>query len=319
MIWGALIVAAGRGTRFGRPKQFVEVAGLPLVGWSLRTFGAMPEVAEIAIATEEEWMEPMRVLAAQLAPHHPVTVVAGGETRQQSVHRALLALSSRCNAVFVHDGARPLVRAHDVRAGMNAVGRNRASVLAAPVVDTIKRVDAATMTVRETLTRGELWAAQTPQFAMRNDLLRAHAQAQKNGVEATDDVALLEQLGSEVVVIPATTENFKVTNPEDVLRAEALLRERLEHAPTEEEVLFVEVFADDALVEAIRQELESRGARIDGVERDLPAGIAVRAFIPAERLRGFTGRFEAFADGTATFTTRFSHYAGRDENTSVQA
>ncbi len=318
MIWGALIVAAGRGTRFGRPKQFVEVAGLPLVGWSLRTFGAMPEVEEIAIATEDEWIEPMQMLAAQLAPHQPVRVVAGGETRQQSAHKALLGLSSRCNAVFVHDGARPLVRAHDVRSGMNAVSRNRAAVLAAPVVDTIKRVDAATMTVRQTLARGELWAAQTPQFAMRNDLVRAHAQAQKNGVDATDDAALLEQLGIEVVVVPAGAENFKVTNPEDVARAEALLRERMEHSPSEEEVLFIEVFADDALVEAIRTELESRGARIDGVERDLPQGVGVRAFIPSERLRGFTARFEAFADGTATFATRFSHYAGRDENAGVR-
>ena len=318
-MWGALIVAAGRGTRFGRPKQFVEVAGLPLVGWSLRTFGAMPEITEIAIATEEEWIEPMRTLAAQLAPHHAVSVVAGGATRQQSVHRALLSLSSNCNAVFVHDGARPLVRAHDVRAGMSAVARGRAAVLAAPVVDTIKRVDPATMTVRETLARGELWAAQTPQFALRNDLLRAHAQAQKAGIDATDDVALLEQLGIDVAVVPSTTENFKVTNPEDVLRAQALLRERLEHSPTEEEILFIEVFADDALVDAISRELEERGARIDGVDRDLPSGVAVRAFVPAERLRGFAQRFEAFGDGSATFTTRFSHYAGRDENASVQA
>ena len=313
MIWGALIVAAGRGTRFGRPKQFVEVAGLPLVGWSLRTFATLPEIAEISIATEKEWIEPMRSLAAQLIPESMVTVVRGGNTRQQSVHNALVALSTRCNAVFVHDGARPLVRAHDVRAGMAAVARGRASVLAAPVVDTIKRVDPASMTVRETLARGELWAAQTPQFAMRNDLVRAHAEARKSSVEATDDVALLERLGVDVVVVPSTTENFKVTNPEDVLRAEALLRERLEHAPQEEEILYIEVFADDALVGAIEKELESRGGRIDGVDRDLPAGIAVRAFVPAERLRGFAQRFEAFADGTATFTTRFSHYAGREE------
>ena len=319
MIWGALIVAAGRGTRFGRPKQFVEVAGLPLVGWSLRTFAAFPEIAEISIATEKEWIEPMRALATQLIPESTVTVVAGGKTRQQSVHNALVALSSQCNAVFVHDGARPLVRAHDVRAGMAAVARGRAAVLAAPVVDTIKRVDPVTMRVRETLARGELWAAQTPQFAMRNDLVRAHAEAQKSGIEATDDVALLERLGVEVVVIPSTTENFKVTNPEDVLRAETLLRERLEHAPSEEEILYIEVFADDALVSAIERELESRGARIDGVDRDLPSGIAVRAFIPAEQLRGFAQRFEAFGDGTATFTTRFSHYAAREDRTSAQS
>ena len=79
MIWGALIVAAGRGTRFGRPKQFVEIAGLPLVGWSLRTFSTLPEIAEIAIATEAEWIEPMRALAAQLIPETEVSVVAGSK------------------------------------------------------------------------------------------------------------------------------------------------------------------------------------------------------------------------------------------------
>lgn len=317
MIWGAIIVAAGRGTRFGRPKQFADIAGLPLVGWSLRTFGSMPEVARIVVATESEWLAPLRKLAAQLAPYHEVTVVAGGPTRQESVANALVALDPQCNAVFVHDGARPLVHVEDVRAGMARVRSGQGAVLAAPVVDTIKRVDPALMTVLETLDRGELWAAQTPQFAMRADLQRAHERAAETGALATDDAALLEEAGVEITVVPATAENFKVTNPGDVVRAEMLLRERLEHAPQEEEVLLVEVFADDALVGAIERELESRGARIDGVERDLPAGVAVRAFVPAERLRGFGERFEAFADGTATFTTRFSHFAGRDEGASV--
>lgn len=317
MIWGALIVAAGRGSRFGRPKQFVEVAGLPLVGWSLRTFAAMPEIAHIAIATEPGWIEPMRTLAAQLAVKQSVVVVTGGATRQESVRYALDALDPQCNAVLVHDGARPLVHAQDVRAGMARVGRGRAAVLAAPVIDTIKRVDAVRMVVCETLERGDLWAAQTPQFALREDFARAHESAREAGREATDDVALLEGIDVEVIVVPATSENFKVTSPGDVARAEVLLRERLEHAPQEEEILLVEVFADDALVGAIERELESRGARIDAVDRDLPQGVAVRAFVPAERLRGFGARFEAFADGTATFTARFSHYAGRAEGVSV--
>ena len=68
MIWGAVIVAAGRGTRFGQPKQFVELAGLPMVGWSLRTFARMPEIAEIVVVTEEEWIKPMRALLEHLAP-----------------------------------------------------------------------------------------------------------------------------------------------------------------------------------------------------------------------------------------------------------
>jgi 2-C-methyl-D-erythritol 4-phosphate cytidylyltransferase len=315
MNWGAVIVAAGRGTRFGRPKQFVEIGGLPMVGWSLRTFDAMPEIGELVVVTEEEWMEPMQSIASQLAPSHASRVVAGGATRQASVRHGLQALSERCGGVLIHDGARPLVRAEDVRMGMREVRAGRAAVLAAPVVDTIKIVDPETMRVRKTLDRGELWAAQTPQFAMRRELQRAHIEAQRSGIEATDDVALLEAIGVEVVAVAASSENFKVTNPEDVLRAETLLRERLTHAPADEEVLLVEVFGDDALVDAIEQELSSRGATIDAVVRDLPSGAVVRAYVGSTALRGFGSRFEAFADGTATFTTRFSHYAGRGEGT----
>jgi 2-C-methyl-D-erythritol 4-phosphate cytidylyltransferase len=226
MRWGAIIVAAGRGTRFGGPKQFVEIAGLPMVGWSLRTFASMPEIAELAVATEPEWLEPMRTLSQHLIPEKACIVVEGGATRQQSVRRGLLALSERSEGVLVHDGARPLVRDTDVRAGMAAVHADRGAVLAAPVVDTIKVVDGASMVVSRTLDRSQLWAAQTPQFATKRDLERAHEHAFARGLEATDDVALLEAIGVEVVVVPVATENFKVTHLHDVARAEALLRAR---------------------------------------------------------------------------------------------
>lgn len=226
-LWAAVIVAAGRGTRFGRPKQFLELAGLPMVGWSIRTFAGMPEVAEIVIATEVEWLDRMRDLSAGVAPQRTVVVVAGGDSRQASVFAGVRAVSERCSAAFVHDGARPLVREGDVRAGMAEVRAGRGALLAAPVVDTIKVVDTVTQTVRETLDRSRLWAAQTPQFALRADLIRAHERAVADGIEATDDAAVLERIGIEVVVVPATTENFKVTLPEDVPRAEAFLRERI--------------------------------------------------------------------------------------------
>lgn len=225
--WAAVIVAAGRGTRFGRPKQFLELAGLPMVGWSIRTFAGMSDVHEIVIATEIEWLDRMRELSASVAPQRSVVVVAGGDSRQASVFAGVRAVSDRCDAAFVHDGARPLVRENDVRAGMAEVRAGRAALLAAPVVDTIKVVDTATQMVRETLDRSQLWAAQTPQFALRSDLLRAHERAVADGIEATDDAAVLERIGIEVVVVPATTENFKVTLPEDVARAEAFLRERI--------------------------------------------------------------------------------------------
>lgn len=226
MKWAAAIVAAGHGTRFGRPKQFVELAGLPMVGWSIRTFAAMPEIVEIVVATEPESIEPMRELLARFAPQSSVRAVRGGAIRQQSVYEAVRAVSETCDAVLVHDGARPLVTSEDVRAGMREVRAQRASLLAVPVVDTIKRVEPQSRRVDATLERAGLWAAQTPQFAMRGDLLMAHARAANEAIETTDDAALLERAGVEVVVVHSMGENFKVTMPGDVERAAAILRAR---------------------------------------------------------------------------------------------
>lgn len=223
MNWGAVIVAAGRGTRFGRPKQLIDIGGRPMLAWSLQTFAAMPEIASIVVVTEPDWIDDVRALGARLAPDRNVRVVAGGATRQLSVRCGLDALPPECDAVLIHDGARPLVRADDVRAGMREVRRGRAAVLAAPVVDTIKVVDPRSRLVQRTLERSELWAAQTPQFAMRDELLRAHDAAAAEGLQATDDVALLEALGIDVAVVPATGENFKVTHPGDVARVQGFL------------------------------------------------------------------------------------------------
>jgi 2-C-methyl-D-erythritol 4-phosphate cytidylyltransferase len=221
--WAAVIVAAGRGTRLGSPKQFIQLAGTPMVGWSIRTFAGMPEIAELVIATEPESVEPMSELCGRLAPERTFRVVRGGATRQQSVYEGLSAVSEACDAVLVHDGARPLVTADDVRAGMNEVRVGRASLLATPVVDTIKSVDLESRTVTMTLDRGLLWAAQTPQFARTAELRAAHDRARRDRFEATDDAALLEREGIAVIVVPSTSENFKVTLPADVSRATVIL------------------------------------------------------------------------------------------------
>jgi 2-C-methyl-D-erythritol 4-phosphate cytidylyltransferase len=186
----------------------------------------MPEIVEIVVATEPESIEPMRELLARLAPQSSVRAVRGGAIRQQSVYEAVRAVSETCDAVLVHDGARPLVTSDDVRAGMREVRARRASLLAAPVVDTIKRVELQSRRVDATLDRATLWAAQTPQFAMRGDLLDAHVRAAGDAIEATDDAALLERAGLEVIVVHSTGENFKVTMPGDVERAAAILQAR---------------------------------------------------------------------------------------------
>lgn len=218
MNFSAVVVAAGRGTRFGRPKQLIDVNGKPMLWWPVRTFAQMYEVDRIAVVTEAEWLEDVRVIAADAGGSKVEHVVPGGATRQASTYEGLRVLRGD-GGVFVHDGARPLVSAQDVRRGMQPVCGGNGSLLAIPVVDTIKVVTGARV-VSQTLDRNALWAAQTPQFATLADMLRAHEAGMRDGVDATDDAMLLERIGVTVHVVPGSPENFKVTLPEDLARAE---------------------------------------------------------------------------------------------------
>ncbi len=226
-----VVAAGGRGERFGQPKQLIELAGRPLVAWCIATFGEMAELDDLVIATEVEQIDELGSIARRFAPRLRTRVVAGGATRQGSVANALAAVPPFCEGVFIHDGARPLIAVDDIRAGMAAIGPRVGAVVATPVVDTIKVVRRGTHEVVRTLDRTELWAAQTPQFALTSDLRAAHAAAEAERFEATDDVALLERLGMKVVIIPASGPNFKVTLPADRDRAETILSERARVAP----------------------------------------------------------------------------------------
>ncbi|GAC1653546.1 MAG: hypothetical protein NVS9B12_03600 [Vulcanimicrobiaceae bacterium] len=317
MLWGAVVVAAGRGSRFGRPKQLVELAGAPLVAWCLRTLAQMPEIVELVVVSEPDQVEAVYAIVAAVALGKPFAVVKGGATRQASVRAGLDALPARCGAVLVHDGARPLLRANDVRNVMRVVRDGTASLLAVPVVDTVKVADPAKLEVKRTLDRQTLWAAQTPQCATMRDMRRAYIEGVRSDLHASDDAVLLERAGVTVQIVPGSPENFKVTVPEDLSRAEHILRDRVPITADREEILLIEVFIDENLIESVCAEIEVRGGTVDGIDRDLPAGAAVRAYISSEKLAGFGERFEAITSGQALFTTHFSHFAERSSRESV--
>ena len=311
MIWGAVIVAAGHGERFGRPKQLVEVAGKPMVAWSVEAFASMAEISELVIVTEPEFVGAMEAIAQARVQHATSVVVRGGPDRQASVRQGLDALSGDVAAVLVHDGARPLVHTSDVRNGMRPVRPGTAALLASPIVDTVK-VAGPDGKVTRTLDRSTLWAAQTPQFATARDLRRVHAEAHKHGQPpATDDAALLERAGLDVVVVESAFDNFKITLPNDLLRAEALLRERAPDGIPEEEILVVECYVDRRAVDAVLLELEARAARVDEIDRDLPGATVIRAYATNAALRGFGTRLHALAGEDALYTAHLSHLAPR--------
>lgn len=206
----AAILAAGQGTRFGGDKTALILRGRPVWRWSLDAFLDHPEVDRVVLVTAPERVVALRALLPDLE------VISGGETRQASSLAALRAAGDS-EFLLVHDAARPFVSQRlisDVIAEVKAYGAAAAGM---PVTDTIKHATAAGIV---TLPRHELFAMQTPQGAQTALLRDAHARATG---DATDDMALLEAIGVHPRIVPGETTNFKITTPEDLLRAQSLL------------------------------------------------------------------------------------------------
>lgn len=217
----ALVLSAGRGERLGHtlPKAFVPLAGLTLVERSIRALsaaGVFSLIQPVLAATEFERFDTLEIDVPGLVPR-----VAGGKERQDSMQKGLAALPPDVEFVAVHDAARCLVSAPDLRAVVVAAQESGAALLGERARDTIKRV--ADGRVIETPDRATLWAAQTPQVIRRDWLERAMENALQEGRLGTDDAQLVEWLGHPVTMVEATRPNPKITRPEDLLLAEAIL------------------------------------------------------------------------------------------------
>lgn len=220
----AIILAAGRGTRMGGhgSKVLLPVAGRPLILHTLDRFGSSREVGRAVLVvphgdlrTYEVLLEGSRVQGLE------VGVRPGGVRRQDSVRAGLEALDPDCEFVIVHDGARPFAAADLIDRCARESRRDRSVTAAVPARNTIKTVFDGQVT--ETLPRSRLWEVQTPQAFPVPTLRDAYALADREGVEATDDAMLVERMGAPVWVVEGSTVNLKVTYPEDILFAEALL------------------------------------------------------------------------------------------------
>ncbi len=230
MRWAGLVVAAGEGRRFGGFKQLVEIAGRPMLAWSLDALAAVSAFEVFAVVTAPEAFEEVERVARPILGERFLPLVAGGSTRQRSVWNGLQRLAGRCDAVAIHDGARPCVTSEDIGDGMREIAQGRAALLAARVVDTLKKTEEGSRVIQATLPRENVWAAQTPQFAAYADLVAAHELAARTGIDATDDIALLEALGVRCTIVPSTAENLKVTQPCDRDLAAAILSARARRA-----------------------------------------------------------------------------------------
>jgi 2-C-methyl-D-erythritol 4-phosphate cytidylyltransferase/2-C-methyl-D-erythritol 2,4-cyclodiphosphate synthase len=220
----ALIVAAGRGSRFGAtaPKQYVDLAGKPVLRHSLDTFAWHPKVGgvRVVIHADDRALYDLATSGLSLLP--PVT---GGATRQESVRRGLESLNDlKPDHVLIHDAARPLIDAGLIDRMLAALDRAPGAIPALPVADTVKRAIGGQ--IAETLDRRNLWRAQTPQAFRYGDIMAAHNGAV--GRDLTDDAAVAEAAGLAVAVVEGTEENFKVTTEADLRRAQQMLSPALD-------------------------------------------------------------------------------------------
>jgi len=220
----AIIAAAGAGTRMAsdRPKQFLQLAGRPVIFHTLKVFEECDSIDEVIVVLPAAESAGFLSLAGKYGVRKLARVVPGGVTRADSVKRGLMAIrSATAEIVAVHDGVRPFVTVDEINSTVAAAQAEGAAILVAPVTDTIKEVGGAS--VLRTLDRGVLRRALTPQ-CFRYELLReAYEHADVNDPSLTDESALVEQLGRPVSIVEGSARNIKITTVEDLVIAEAIL------------------------------------------------------------------------------------------------
>ena len=219
----AIIAAGGRGVRFGadRPKQFLEIGGRSILELSVAALAASDRIQEIVVALPEEHVD-SGSKALRAAIGRPITVVAGGARRQDSVANAFAKTSKDSDIILIHDAARPFVTPEVIDRAIDGAKQHGAVVAAMGVRDTVKQAGDASADgarlVRATISRDSIFLAQTPQ-AFRRDVL-ARALDEGKGVDATDEAMLVERLGVPVHVVEGDAKNIKITTPEDLAAAQ---------------------------------------------------------------------------------------------------
>ncbi len=220
----AVIVAAGEGVRMGGGprKQYRNLGKFPILVHTLFAFDRNPEIDYIVLALpESDRSFCQEKIIAPFDFNKNIQLVSGGASRQESVYNGLKAVEGDCDIVVIHDGVRPFVSDRLVSESVAGAREYGACIAAVPVKDTLKIVK--NNAIQKTLPRDQVWLAQTPQ-AFRYDLIvKAHETARKEQFKETDDAALVEHFGGEVYLIEGELLNIKITTPEDLKIAKAIL------------------------------------------------------------------------------------------------
>lgn len=220
-----VIPAAGQGKRMnaGKNKQFLMIDNVPLLIHTLRVFEEDLLCSEITLVVNEQEMGAIHGLIKSFGIKKVTTIAIGGKERQQSVYEGLKKIQGN-PIVLIHDGARPFIRIETIHQLIGQAVEVGAAVVAVPVKDTIKKV--LQNKIIATVDRSSLWSIQTPQAFHLEEIMYAHEVATKENLQGTDDASLLEHLNRPVAIVHGDYENFKITTPEDMLFAEAVIKKR---------------------------------------------------------------------------------------------
>ena len=217
----AVVVAAGSSTRMGMDKLMLPLDDIPVIVHTLRAVQAAPSVGEIVLVAREDLLVPMSQLCQDYAISKVTKVVRGGDSRTQSVRLGTLEVSRDAQVIAIHDGARPFVSVEVIEQAVAQAMDTGAAAPAVPVKDTIKVAHDGL--VESTPDRGSLFAVQTPQVFEASLIKAALQKALNDGAELTDDCAAVERLGMRVVLTRGDERNIKLTTPEDLAVAQAML------------------------------------------------------------------------------------------------
>lgn len=222
MKYEIIVLAAGQGKRMkaGRNKQFLTIQNVPLIIHTLQKFEQDPWCSGIVLVVNKKEVAIFEELLTEYPIQKVQSLTVGGDERQHSVYNGLKSLK-QAQMVLIHDGARPFVQQNTIHELVEKAASDKAAVLAVPVKDTIKRVEQGT--VIETVERSSLWAIQTPQAFLFDVVMDAHEKAKTNEYLGTDDASLVEKAGQKVSIVEGNYDNIKLTTPEDLLYAEAIL------------------------------------------------------------------------------------------------
>ena len=222
---GAVVAAAGSSTRMGEDKLLLALGEEPVLIHTLRALQTAPEISEIVVVTRQEQIVPVAQLCKDYSLDKVSKVIAGGQTRTESVRLGILELTSDPELIAIHDGARPFVTGEIIRDTVAAAKKYGAAAPAVPLTDTVKELDSDGLAAR-TVDRESLRAVQTPQVFQEGLIRAALQKALEDGAELTDDCAAVERLGMKVMLTTGSGENIKLTAPADLVYARAILEAR---------------------------------------------------------------------------------------------